>query len=105
MRSLDGDAETEAENRIYGGYFYGERKTHKQVASFHPSCSTVSGNMPYFLELLPSYCFGIPRRRAPFPKPNTYSLRVQKPILQFYTLSKTLVHCSGSSLFRALKGF
>lgn len=81
-RSLASDAERERQNRIYGGYFYGELKIYKRMASFHLSCSTVAGNMPYFLKLLPSFCFGFPKRISPFSKLNIYSLRVQKLILQ-----------------------
>lgn len=60
---LDSDAEREWQNRIYG-----ERKTHKQMASLHPSCSTPAGNMPYFRKLMPNYCFGFPMGRAPLFK-------------------------------------
>lgn len=60
---LDSDAEREWQTRIYG-----EWKTHKQMASLHPSCSTLAGNVPYFPKLLPNYCFGFPMGRAPSSK-------------------------------------
>lgn len=69
----------------YGGYLYGEWKTYKQMASFHPSCSTLAGNIPYFLKLLPNYCFGFPKQKPSFSKLNIYSLRFQKLILQSST--------------------
>lgn len=62
---LNSDAEWQ--NRIYG-----KRKTHKQMASLHPSCPALAGNMPYFPKLLPNYCLGFQMRRAPSSKPNIY---------------------------------
>lgn len=85
VRSLDSDVESKGQNRICGGFFYGDRKTYKQMASFHPSCSTLAGKMPYFLKLLPSNCFGFRKRRGPFSKLNFCSLRVQKLIPQSST--------------------
>lgn len=40
----------------------------KQMASLHPSCSTLAGNTPCFPKLLHNYCFGFPMGRAPSSK-------------------------------------
>lgn len=74
---LDSDAEREWQNRIYG-----ERKTHKQMASLPPSCSTLAGNMPYFRKLMPNYCFGFPMGRASSSKLNIYFTEIQRLVLQ-----------------------